>query len=384
MPPFVGNSAFHPGPVPSTSSLPPTDPRGHGNDGHINPPRYESEGRYQGGGRRYSDDYDRRDGGYGRDGGRGRGRGRGRSGYHGGWDDRSSYRDRDRDDSGSLSPRRHGRRGRSRSRSPPPRGSRDGGTPWRDHRARSPTGTDPRRPPTPTRPAAMGSLEPEKDEFGRDIRPGSVDPEPTPVQSAPPIPIPPKIPSTQASSSTQGSTPGYQLAAAPATTNGSHPETAMPIATYESRARDAGAAKGLDSFDFTTFDFTSPASWEALGKAWEVTNGVSPTQEMLMQFVMMSSMSMGMGIGTGTGDLGMGQQPNQWEGAQGSGDCNAEGMEWTEGGIGTIEEAQGQGGPDKESTSLEKEVSPIPGDGRSVGSTGKMQKVGDRWVFVRS
>jgi len=102
-----------------------------------------------------------------------------------------------------------------------------------------------------------------------------------------------------------------------------------------------------------------------------------------MQFVMMSSMSMGMGIGTGTGDLGMGQQPNQWEGAQGSEDCNAEGMEWTEGGIGTIEEAQGQGGPDKESTSLEKEVSPIPGD-RSVGSTGKMQKVGDRWVFVRS
>ena len=379
MPPFVGSSAFRPGPVPSTSTLPPTDPRTHGNDGHINPPRYGSEGGYQGGGRRYSDDYDRRDGGYGRDGGRGRGRGRGRSGYHGGWDDRSSYRDRDRDDSGSLSPRRHGRRGRSRSRSPPPRGPRDGGTSWRDHRARSPTGSDPRRPPTPTRPAAMGSLEPEKDEFGRDIRPSSVDPEPTPVQSAPPIL--PNIPSTQASSSTQGSTPGHQLAAAPATTNGPHSETAMPIATYESRARDTGTAKGLDSFDFTTFDFTSPASWEALGKAWEVTNGVSPTQEMLMQFVMMSSMSMGMGMGAG--DLGMGQQPNQWEGAQGSEDCNAEGMDWTDGGVGAIEEAQGQGGPDKESASLEKEGSPILGEG-SVGSAGKMQKVGDRWVFVRS
>ena len=100
-----------------------------------------------------------------------------------------------------------------------------------------------------------------------------------------------------------------------------------------------------------------------------------------MQFVMMSSMSMGMGMGAG--DLGMGQQPNQWEGAQGSEDCNAEGMDWTDGGVGAVEEAQGQGGPDKESASLEKEGSPILGEG-SVGSAGKMQKVGDRWVFVRS
>jgi protein NRD1 len=159
----------------------------------------------------------------------------------------------------------------------------------------------------------------------------------------------------------------------------------MPIATYESRARETGTIKGLDSFDFTTFDFTSPASWEALGKAWEATNGVSPTQEMLMQFVMMSSMSMGMGMGAG--GLGVGPQVNDQsegtQGAQGPGDWTAEGMEWSDGGIGTTEETQGQGGPIEQSASLEKEDSPVFGE-RSVGSAGKMQKVGDRWVFVRS
>jgi hypothetical protein len=117
--------------------------------------------------------------------------------------------------------------------------------------------------------------------------------------------------------------------------DGIHPEVAMPIATYESRAKDAGAANGLDGFNFTTFDFTSPASWEALGKAWEVTNGVAPTQEMLMQFVMMSSMGMGMTMGAapGVGDFEMGQQPNQWEGAQDSEGWNAGGTEWNDGGV---------------------------------------------------
>jgi len=159
----------------------------------------------------------------------------------------------------------------------------------------------------------------------------------------------------------------------------------MPIATYESRAGDAGTTKGLDSFDFTTFDFTSPTSWEALGKAWEVTNGVTPTQEVLMQFVMVASMGMGvgMGVGNGTDGFGMEQPQGQWEGAQGSGGLDPEGMEWNDGEAGVVEEMQGQEKPDEEATGPEKEDSPVPGE-RSVGSTGKMQKVGDRWVFVRS
>jgi protein NRD1 len=379
LPPFIDNATFPPGPVQTTLNLPPNDPRARGNDGPVAVPRHESEGRNQGGGHRYGDDSDRRDWDYGREGGRGRGRGRGRGGYHGGWDDRSSYRDRD--DSGSLSPRRHMRRGRSRSRSPPPRGPRGGGVPRRDYRARSPTTTNPRGPSTPTQPAAIKSLEPGKDEFGRDIRPGSVDPEPTPAQPTPPIPT--ETPTAPVSLLAQGPTPNPQLTTLSVATNGAPTEAAMPIATYESRERGAGTGKGLDSFDLTTFDFTSPTSWEALGKAWEVTNGVTPTQEMLMQFVMMSSMSIGMGMDAGVGGFGVGQQPNQWEGTQGSEGWDAEGMEWNGGEAGTVGDTQDKGKPDSEGADQEMEDTPVLGE-RSVGSTGKMQKVGDRWVFVRS
>ena len=160
----------------------------------------------------------------------------------------------------------------------------------------------------------------------------------------------------------------------------------MPIATYESRAGEAGTTKGLDSFDFTTFNFTSPASWEALGKAWEVTNGVAPTQEMLMQFVMMSSMGMGAGMGMGVGmdGSGTGEAQNQWNGGQDSGDWSAGGTNWNDGEVGAVEEVQGQEEPDGETANPEEEEdTPSLGE-RSVGSTGKMQKVGDRWVFVRS
>ena len=228
---------------------------------------------------------------------------------------------------------------------------------------------------------------PDKDEFGRDIRPGSVDPEPAPtstVQTTFPI-------STITTSMTQNPSvardptpsrqnPTPQLTTTPTTTNAAQPEVAMPIATYESRSRDAGATKGLDSFDFTTFDFTSPASWEALGKAWEVTNGVTPTQEVLMQFVMMSGMGMGMSMGI-SGGFGMEQPQNQWDGIQGSESWNTGGEGWSDGGVGVVGETQGQK-PDGEVIGPEKEDSPVFGE-RSVGSSGKMQKVGDRWVFVR-
>ena len=230
---------------------------------------------------------------------------------------------------------------------------------------------------------------PDKDEFGRDIRPGSVDPEPAPtpaVQTTFSISTT-TTPTTQSPSVAQVLTPSHQnptpqLTTTPAATNAAQSEVAMPIATYESRSRDVGATKGLDSFDFTTFDFTSPASWEALGKAWEVTNGVTPTQEVLMQFVMMSGMGMGMSMGMG-GGFGMEQPQNQWDGAQSSEGWNAGGVGWSDGGIGVVGETQGQEKPDVEIDGPEKEDSPVFGE-RSVGSSGKMQKVGDRWVFVRS
>ena len=247
---------------------------------------------------------------------------------------------------------------------------------------------DPRQPPAPTQPAALKPRGPDKDEFGRDIRPGSVDPEPAPTSIQTTFPIPTiTTPMTQSPSVARDPTPSHQnptpqSTSTPATTNVAQPEVAMPIATYESRSRDAGATKGLDSFDFTTFDFTSPASWEALGKAWEVTNGVTPTQEVLMQFVMMSGMGMGMSMGMG-GGFGVEQPQNQWDGVQGSEGWNAGGAGWSDGGVGVVGETQSQEKPDVEIVSPEKEDSPVFGE-RSVGSSGKMQKVGDRWVFVRS
>ena len=158
----------------------------------------------------------------------------------------------------------------------------------------------------------------------------------------------------------------------------------MPIATYESRDKDTNTTKGLEGFDFTAFDFTSPTAWGALGKAWEVTNGVVPTQEMLMQFVMMMSMSMGTGMGAGASGFGMGQPDDQWNGVQGSTSegWNAGGVEWSDGGAEVVGETQDQENPDGETASPEEDT-PTP-EVRSVGSTGKMQKVGDRWVFVRS
>ena len=225
----------------------------------------------------------------------------------------------------------------------------------------------------------MKSQGPGKDEFGRDIRPGSVDPEPVPAQPASSIPTI-TIPTTQRSSSLSHQTPTPQDVIMSTTTDGAQSEAAMPIATYESRAGAAGATKGLDSFDFTTFNFTSPASWEALGKAWEVTNGVTPTQEVLMQFVMMSGMGMGMSMGI-SGGFGMEQPQNQWDGIQGSESWNTGGEGWSDGGVGVVGETQGQK-PDGEVIGPEKEDSPVFGE-RSVGSSGKMQKVGDRWVFVR-
>jgi len=246
---------------------------------------------------------------------------------------------------------------------------------------------DPRQPPMP-QPAVMKSHGPEKDEFGRDIRPGSVDPEPFPMPATQPAIIPtPAAPIIQNSSIVRDPTPDHQnptlqFATAPPM-NGANPEAAMPIATYESRAGETNTTKGLDSFDFTTFDFTSPASWEALGKTWEVTNGVTPTQEMLMQFVMMSSMGVGMGMGTSMGGLGMEQPQNQWNGAEGSGGWDAGGTEWNDEEVGVVGEAQDQEIPDEETAGPEEEDTPVLGEG-SVGLTGKMQKVGNRWVFVRS
>ena len=75
------------------------------------------------------------------------------------------------------------------------------------------------------------------------------------------------------------------------------------IQTFQSPDHDApstngstnsGSSGGMETFDPATFDFTSPASWEALGKKWQVTHAYVPSTEELMAFVMMGGQTNGM------------------------------------------------------------------------------------------
>ncbi|KAF5338407.1 hypothetical protein D9611_012490 [Ephemerocybe angulata] len=90
-------------------------------------------------------------------------------------------------------------------------------------------------------------------------------------------------PSTSASSSLQSSAFPSSSTAAAATT------LSADVSKGSLAAAEAGPTsvegQGLDKFDFSTFDMTSPTSWEALGKMWQVTYGIMPAGEQLMQFV---------------------------------------------------------------------------------------------------
>jgi protein NRD1 len=86
--------------------------------------------------------------------------------------------------------------------------------------------------------------------------------------------------------------------AAPGTHTASSPPNILKAESGMSAPRGNGAASplsvstsgnggeaGLDEFDFASFDFASPASWEALGKMWQTTYGCMPAGEQLMTFV---------------------------------------------------------------------------------------------------
>jgi len=228
------------------------------------------------------DDYydDRRDYGGGfRGGPRGRGRGRGR------WDDRDRYIDRNRDREWAPS------RGRpSRSRSPGRYGGR------RDFMPHSP----PRGPSAPrdigesvstlpVRPS--GIVEVGKDEFGREIRAGSTD-------------------ATETASTSKTFIAGSQSPTVSKTTTGSTVEHASAHSGSDNRSpinrgssshsppsrqtgTVTGSHKGLESFDVSTFDPSSPVSWEALGNAWAVTHGYLPSEAELMEFMIPGSITGG-------------------------------------------------------------------------------------------
>jgi protein NRD1 len=155
----------------------------------------------------------------------------------------------------------------------------------------------------------------------------------------------------------------------------------------------------MEKFDLATFDLTSPLSWEALGKMWQVTHGDTPTTEQLMQFVM--------GMGTG--------QPAQIE-AEGwdMKDAHSSGQVWggsrgtrggfyrgrarggfTHGKVRNVHEGWGYDGNSQSTDAIvlgggsdDMDVSPpeqkhVASETDGGGPGGRMQRMGDKWVFVR-
>jgi len=320
--------------------------------------------------------------------GRGRGEGRGR------WDDHDHFRDRDR------SPLFRARR--SRSRSPP---SRYGGR--RDIKPYSP----PRRPSAVTMTAVEqtrsaesvpGSREVEKDEFGRDIRP----PSPKGAESAHDLRTQPQPPILATSVDPTTSLPSNQISLSPvaASTSSQTPDARFSNANL--------SQQGLDKFEIAAFDPTAPVSWEALGKMWQVTHGYIPSQEALLQF-----------LSRGMTDTTLPTQSNSEQGWAGSHSDPGAQM-WRGRGRGGYSGGRGSGlgksstRDSKEKWSYEQESDAIvlggdtgryAGNGNGdvqmstedgtqiarpgiseasagsnvVGAGGRMQRVGDKWVFVR-
>lgn len=365
--------------------------------------RYDNPGR----GRSRGDFYDDRQGYRGsyRGGGSWGGRGRG---VH---NDRENFRDRD----GYRSPPPRSRR--SRSRSPPVRyGARKEVKPY----------SPPQRPtlaPSPkpipgegplsiadSIPISTSAVGVEKDEFGRDIRPQS-----------------PRIASAEKPTQPP-SLPGSIVEPAPAIGSNQLPSVPQPnlsavTSNTSSQIHSAPAAltsqPGLDKFNMSTFDFTAPSSWEALGKMWQVTYGYLPSQEDLMQFVMSGGiiasaaaagmipgqyqdsmmgieqvwpqsgtgfggrqgggvgfLNQGGGSGYGHVDTRNGQQ--QWGGHAGAGyEQKSDAIV-----LGGGEDASNG----NNTVSVQSPPQPAPTSspfGEAGGLGGRMQRVGDKWEFVR-
>jgi len=231
----------------------------------------------------------------------------------------------------------------------------------------------------------------EKDEFGRDIRPGS--PENNTITESNDIPTQPQLPPP----ATVVDTETVELPAA-LSSNDDEMSLSPPVAANtSSRSPDAAivsnevASQGMESFNLTTFDFTSPSSWEALGKLWQVTHGYLPSTEQLMQFVM----SGGSGVvinqqqpqqeNWGGWDSTHNVPQNHWSGGRGRGRGgyghvnNQSWRGYNEAGEGT--DAIVLGGGSGHSEDVTAQTDDQIGKGGGLG--GRMQRVGDKWVFVR-
>jgi protein NRD1 len=273
------------------------------------------------------------------------------------------------------------------------------------------------------------SQRPGVDEFGREIRPssddgGSMTPDDLkqrPAQSPPAVSSAPGVEPAPVSGERVPSPATAPLQATATSATGS--------SEVDKEVHPDANQSGLQSFDYSTFDPTSPASWEALGQAWAVTNGRPPSQEELMMFVMEVTVNMtsqapptpsgppmqgnqrtghagggwmgeprggtprGGGRGRGAfgargggrggfayGKAGEGQALWDYGGDGYAGSTDAivlgehtntqNGLDWAQG---SHEPAQ---------SGLDEEGGGQEGDQSASG--GRMQKVGDKWVFIRN
>jgi protein NRD1 len=228
----------------------------------------------------------------------------------------------------------------------------------------------------------------DKDEFGRDIRP-------QPPENVDPTPDNPTYPTGSRSISAHDPV----VVSSPAPNN--EQVTMSPLVAANTSNNSSASfvsntfqsQPGLDSIDPTSFDPTSPSSWELLGKMWQVTYGELPTTEQLMQYVM-HLMAAGQVSATSptsseakTPSLGSSFGQGQW-GGQGRGGPHRGGFT----GYGNNQKSWNQHNDDQTDAIVLGNNGDNVGEdagshlamqenGRSTG--GKMQKVGDKWVFVR-
>jgi len=264
---------------------------------------------------------------------------------------------------------------------------------------------------------ASSSSHPGVDEFGREIRPSSDD-----DRSMTPDDLKQRPAQSPQAASVVGLTSAPAIEAMSVSSDQQSPATAPSQAAFptgggsnEPRHHQDGSEAGLQSFDYTTFDPTSPTAWESLSNAWATTNGRTPTQEELMMFVMEFTIGMASQAPPSAPPMQQGnpQAGHGWMGEHHGGPPRGRGAFRARGGRGGF--AHNAGGGQKrwdvggdayaESTdaivlgehinnqnglgwaqgSHEEAQASTGGDGDGGdGSTagGQMQRVGDNWVFV--
>ncbi|KAG6888295.1 hypothetical protein C0992_008937 [Termitomyces sp. T32_za158] len=249
-----------------------------------------------------------------------------------------------------------------------------------------------------------------KDEFGRDIRPQSPDNDKafpkddtpqsprhsSPARASTPVlgPSTSQITSEPAVDFTTAPTSNHdQMSLSPLITANSSSNIGSATIVSSTASSTASTQPGLESFDPMTFDFTSPASWEALGKMWHVTKGYLPSTEELSQFVFTS----------GQAAFAPMVQTQKWQDTPNSKTRRGGGGGYNRGrggfhnNVRNTQEEWGQyevdnqtdaivlggesGTPDEE-TGMQVD-SNTTDEASHTGPGGKMQRIGDKWVFIR-